>query len=216
MADVSSLDERSFDGLECSLYCAKCKVRTRIEYLYITNNNNRTYFAIAQCIDCEGLTFFQYQQKLHAGINLVTTQIANAVTEVELIYSFPFTSEVKIDDVPEKFAKTYLEGVRCLDANSPNGSVAMFRRTLQQICVERGADPSKKLVNQIEVLPIEVKPTADEIREWGNLGAHEDNSGKVIDVNRTQAESIKRFLEQIFLVLYQHPAELKRLQKARK
>lgn len=153
-----SLDERSFVGLLYSLYCAECKVRTRINYHYITRNSNNTYFAIAHCIDCDRLTFFQYQEKFHPGINYVTSG-HNAKREVELVYSFPFSSEVKIDDVPEKFAKTYLEGVRCLDANSPNGSVAMFRRTLQQICVSMGADPSKRLAEQMDILPAEVKPT---------------------------------------------------------
>ena len=108
-----------------------------------------------------------------------------------------------------------MEGTRCLDANAPNGAVAMFRRALQQICVRLGAVPTDNLIDQIKILPSDVKPTATEIREWGNLGVHEDNSGKILDVKKPEAEAVKQFIERVFLVIFQHPAQLKKLQQKR-
>ena len=217
--ELDVIETNRFSGLLESLYCSKCKVKTRIEYVNIAGNNDQTYFAIARCIDCERLTFFKY-----ARISIGDTariingnpSIRPARIDVELIHTFPSSSEVKVEDVPENIKKSYLEGVCCLDSNAPNGAVSMFRRALGQICVDLDADSLKNLVDQISVLPKELISVTTEIRKWGNLGAHEDSSGKVVDVTNMQANSIKKFLEKIFLELYQHPAELERLQDERK
>lgn len=213
-----NFEPSSFKGLFHSLYCPECKVKTRIEYEYIAENNDHTYFAMARCIDCERMTFFQYKDKERDSVldELMPEFKDNSKIQfVELIHAFPFSSEIKIEDIPDKISKSYLEGVRCLDSNAPNGAVSMFRKFLQQICVDLGADSSKRLVDQISILPSEIIPTATEIRQWGNLGTHEDNLNKVIEVTSEQAQSIKKFLERIFLIQFQHPAEIKRLQDTR-
>jgi hypothetical protein len=200
------------NGIPHSLYCNICKVRTRIEYEIALSNNDNTYFVVGKCIDCNKLTI------MHCEVipSDKTKPIGVRRTiPVRIKHMYPFSSETKIQDIPPKVANSYLEGVRCLDADAPNGSVAMFRRTLQQICVERGAKPKDRLVDQIKILPPEIVPTAKEIKEWGNLGVHEDSDGKVLEVNKEQADAIKRFLERIFLSIYQHPAELERLKKVR-
>ena len=210
---AGKLSPSGFSGLDKSLFCSECKVKTRIEYQAIYSNNDETYFAIVKCIDCNKLTFLQYGDVYRNEKK--RPLIIGVQTSVELLHSYPIKSEVKIEDVPPKIAKSYLEGVRCLDANSPNGAVSMFRRALSQVCVKLKANPKDRLVDQIKVLSNDIRPTASEIKAWGNLGAHEDNTGKIIDVSMKQAESNKRFIERVFYVVYQHPAELNKLQKER-
>lgn len=200
------------NGIPDSLYCNICKVRTRIECNLALSDHDGTYFVIGKCIDCDKLTI------MHCEVipSDKTKPIGVRMTiPVRIKHMYPFSSETKTDDVPTNIVKSYLEGVRSLDANAPNGAVAMFRRSLQQICVEKGANSNDRLVDQIKKLPPEVIPTAKEIKDWGNLGVHEDSDGKVLEVNNQQADAIKRFLERIFLSIYQHPAELERLKKAR-
>jgi len=208
---MSKLPKRSLDGLEKSLFCPNCKAKTRINYKVILKNDDQTIFTIAECIDCNRLTFMLYKM-VDDGVRFHHPSYS---APVKLIYSYPNMSETKISNIPKKIASSYLEGVRCLDANSPNGAVTMFRRSLQQICVEKGANPKDRLVDQIKVLPEQVRPTAKEIKAWGNLGAHEDSNGKVEEVNKEQADAIKRFLEGVFLVVYQHPIELEHLRGQR-
>jgi len=207
-----SLNPTLFSGLENSLHCPKCETKTRHKYITIFANNDSTYFAIAKCIDCDRLVFFQYE-KVEDPNRPIALRV---ITPLKVKWIFPNISNTNVQDIPKKITKSYLEGVRCLEVNSPNGAVGMFRRALQQTCVNLGADPSAGLKEQIKILPSDVKPTATEIREWGNLGVHEDNKGKIMDVSPKQANAIKRFIERVFLVIFQHPAELKRLQSERK
>ena len=211
-----SLNPNIFNGLLTSLFCSDCKVKTRIEYQTIRSNNNRTYFAIVKCIDCNKLTFLHYGDVHRNDKETRFAMVAGGRIPVELIFSFPNQSETKVEDIPKKIAASYLEGVRCLDANAPNGAVGMFRRALQQICVEGGANPRDRLTDQLKILPADAKPTAIEIKEWGNLGVHEDSDGIITEITISQAESIKTFLERVFMVAYQHPAALRKSQNARK
>lgn len=200
-----------FKGIMTSAYCSKCRVRTRIDYKHMTQNNDDTYFAITVCIDCNNVTILQYKTK-----ETITRPRRKPNCEiVELIYSYPCSSELQTEDLPENIIKSYIEGVNCLNANAPNGSVVMFRRTLQQICVKLGANPTDDLVEQIKKLPKEIDDAATEIRKWGNLASHEDNRGIIPSISNEDAESIKRFLERIFLIVYKHPGEIERSKNKR-
>lgn len=209
------LPASSFSNLIDTLYCIQCETKTRIEYQTIIENNDETFFAIAKCIDCDRLTMFHYDEYYkHHGEK--KPLIGGAISiSVELLRSYPNQSETDTLDVPKKIAKSYLEGVRCLDANSPNGAVTMFRRALEQVCLKLEADPQDRLEDQVKVLPSDIRPDATEIRKWGNLGGHEDNTGKIVEVSITQAKSIKQFIERVFLVVFQHPEQLKKLSTQR-
>lgn len=204
--------ENHLDGLEKSLFCPNCKAKTRIKYQILLDNDDDTIFTIAECIDCNRLTFMQYEKQFDKNVRF---HHPAAPLLVKLIYSYPNVSETKISDVPKKIVNSYLEGVRCLDANAPNAAVAMFRRSLQRVCVEAGAKSHDRLVDQIKILPEIARPTAKEIKDWGNLGVHEDSNGRIEEVTKLQAERVKIFLERVFLIIYQHPAELKQSQKER-
>jgi hypothetical protein len=208
----SRIDPSILNGIPNLLYCPDCKARTRINYEIALLNNDKTYFAIAKCIDCKRLTIMHCKAMPSDKEKPLGYR---RTIPVNIIYTYPLVSETKTDDIPPKIVNSYLEGVRCLDANAPNGAVTMFRRSLQQICVEKGANPKDRLVDQIKVLPEQVRPTAKEIKAWGNLGAHEDSNGKIEEVNKEQADAIKRFLESVFMVVYQHPIELERLKGQR-
>jgi len=98
--------------------------------------------------------------------------------------------------------------VICLNSNAPNGAVAVFRRTLQKICIDKGAIQGEKLANQITVLGTDLQNESFELKQWGNLAAHPD--AIIQDVTIDDATEMKGFLERVVYVMYELPAKLDR------
>lgn len=209
------LYEKNFRYLQKSLWCPKCKSKTRISYKTILPNIDKTYFSIVNCNDCNRLSFLHYGYMRRDGGGFII-RFSDSVTPVELLHTYPSNFTSNLVNIPSNIADFYLEGIRCLNSNAPNGAVALFRRALSLICIDLGADSNQVLNKQIEILPDELKPTAHEIRSWGNLGVHEDKSRIIDAVPINIAKYIKEFLEQVFFVIYDHPSKIKKLQKERK
>ena len=101
----------------------------------------------------------------------------------------------------------YLQGVRCVNANAPDGAMTCFRKCLQKICLSKGADPTKKLWVQIdEALQGRVVAISTEIREWGNIGAHDDDV--IAEPTLEQARKVQGFLDIVFQDEYVIPAKI--------
>ena len=85
----------------------------------------------------------------------------------------------------------------------------MARRSLQNICVDKGADKDKKLEKQIDelqekgVITVDLQKWAHEVRHIGNDAAHPGNNGLV---KREDAQDITELLTQFCNVLYVAPA----------
>ena len=209
------LYEKNFLDLQKSLWCPNCKAKTRISYNTILRNIDKTYFSIVNCNDCNRLSFLHYGYTRREGSGFII-RFSDSATPVDLLYTYPTNFPSNLVNIPSNMVDFYLEGIHCLNSNAPNGAVALFRRVLSQVCIDLGADPKQMLNKQIEILPDGLKPAAHEIRSWGNLGVHEDKSGIINAVPINVAESIKEFLEQVFVVIYDHPSKIKKLQKERK
>ena len=78
---------------------------------------------------------------------------------------------------------------------------------------KKGSDPKDILENQVKVLPIEIRPTATELRRWGNLGAHEDKNGVIESVKMNDAKLAKEFLERVFYTVFEYPEKIKQSQR---
>lgn len=83
--------------------------------------------------------------------------------------------------IPSKVREDLAEADRCLHADAYKGAVSMNRRAIQRIVLDKIKDSSikkKKLWEQINELfkagfiTKHLKETADEIRHFGNFGAH--------------------------------------------
>jgi len=197
-------------------YCYNCKSKTQRDYIVGWEHDPVTdeYFILAKCHVCEKKFVYVYEDDIPKGIKFPTSRVSGT-TKVRLVTVFPKFFESKIRGVPKNAVKSYQEGLRCLSINSPNGAVAMFRKCLQQICVEQGAKKGQRLVDQVKILPQDIRPSATELKQWGNLGAHEDDKGIILDVKMVDAILAKEFLDRVFYRIYEYPLKIKKSQMKR-
>lgn len=116
------------------------------------------------------------------------------------------------ESVPSDVLSDFREGVVCLSNMCPRAAVAMFRRSLQESLIDRGADTSLDLIEQIknvENLTEDIKDWAHNIRIFGNWGAHPQNDN-LKDINMDLAGEVKDFLEEFFNYVYLMPSRVLR------
>lgn len=182
-----------------SFECPYCGVLAQMDtVVQDTDRIEKISHVIYQCQNCS--------KSIYRGIKF---EVEGNVTNVlGVIHQYPVTKMNISDHVPEKVADLYKEGVRCLNVNSSNGAMTCFRKCLQKICKEKGADESKDLWEQIDsVLQGRVVELSTEIRKWGNIGAHPD--GKVPEPTSEQSSQVKEFLEIVFVDEFELPAKIK-------
>jgi hypothetical protein len=116
--------------------------------------------------------------------------------------------------VPANIAEDFREALRCEWVKSYKGAVTMCRRAVQASALELGANPKKKLVEQIDELLSKGKITeplkdfAHEVRLGGNDGAHPSADG-LENVSAKDAEDIVAFTREFLHHVYVMPAKLK-------
>ena len=151
---------------------------------------------LGTCYICKKVFLFLYSESPKGS----SSDVADAGTKVILEYVYPITIPEISNNVPSEIAKTYEEGIICLNSNAPNGAVAVFRRTLQKICIDKNATQGDKLADQLSVIPTDLQKEAFELKQWGNIAAHPD---KIIsDVLIEDAKEMKGFLERVIYLVY--------------
>jgi len=117
------------------------------------------------------------------------------------------------ESIDENAKNSYLEGIQCMDVGANHAAVLMFRRALQDVCIEQNTTEDK-LNNQIdEVFPDRMKDAAHEIRLWGNFGAHPD---KIIQiVQEEDSIQMKELLDLIFQDIYIMPFKINEAKQKR-
>jgi len=186
-----------------SFVCPHCQIHAQMNILFSKRDSkNDEYYAVYLCENCHGFTF----KCDNAEVN------GTVIVHGETIHQYPSSLEVVDQSVSPDVAKMYLQGVRCVNANSPDGAMTCFRKCLQKICISKGADPSKKLWAQVdEVLQGRVVAISTEIREWGNIGAHPDD----VEPTLEQAKKVQEFLNIVFQDEYVIPARIVSSQQER-
>jgi len=115
--------------------------------------------------------------------------------------------------VPGPVQEDYIEGVECLGIGANKAAATMFRRSLQQVMINKKAPQRNRLIDQINdlvtsgVLPKEIGVWATEIRLWGNEGAHPATDG-LDEITGEDTTGIRGFLERIFEWVYIMPAKI--------
>lgn len=147
-----------------------------------------------------------------SGIIVVFTRPGGAQTPDKELISYP-TNVPKVDEIiPEKIAVDFKGGINCLSINEYKAAAAMFRRSLQQVMIDKNASGSD-LFAQIDdlekrqIITSQVKNWAHEIRLWGNHGAHPSKDG-LDELKREDMEEVKEFLESLFDYIYIMPAKV--------
>jgi hypothetical protein len=144
------------------------------------------------------------------------------------IHWWPSLSIAGLDDaIPQQVRDAYIEGAKCIGIQAPRAAAVMFRRTLEAVVRDKGSaqaiaaldDPKHgSLAAALRVMANEatLHPTlaewAKEIRLGGNAGGHFD---PIDDVTIEEAESLSRFVRELFDYLYEMPAKLRRARQSR-
>ena len=190
-----------------SFYCPNCK-----SYSSLTNRASHDKdvkgvalrYNISECNNCD----FHFLVLKHR-------------TTGKILQIWPKTLPGKVNDlIPEPIKSDYEEALVCEAAGSYRGAATLARRTLQVVCLEKGAPKEKQqkknpekmmkvdLSEQIDwlyknnIITDEIKNWAHEVRYVGNDAAHPNAT----EVTKDDARDILELLESMCDVLYIAPA----------
>jgi len=90
-------------------------------------------------------------------------------------YSSPKQSYLEL---PKNIFHHFDQAYKCLMAGYYDASTCLFRRTLENVLIDKGANPKDRLIDMIRKLedngqlPVEATQLCEDIKCWGNKGAH--------------------------------------------
>lgn len=192
-----------------SFYCPSCRqasaLTDRTQYTKeLDGGRLRVVYAVAECNNCD----FHFL-------------VARESLSGKIIKIWPKSLPGKVSDlIPEPIKGDFEEALVCEAAGSYRGAATLARRTLQVICLEKGAPKEKQqkknpektmrvdLSEQIDwlyknnIITDEIKNWAHEVRYVGNDAAHPTAT----DVSSDDARDILELLQSMCDVLYIAPA----------
>ncbi|MFA4845742.1 MAG: DUF4145 domain-containing protein [Patescibacteria group bacterium] len=121
--------------------------------------------------------------------------------------------------ISQEIRDEFREAGICLDAGCYKASMVMSRRVLQR-CLTEQSCKKRKLVDAIDqaikknILRKSFHPIAQEIREYGNLGAHPDDE-QLTNATKENAEKIVSFLRLLIHEFYEVPQSAEKLKQQR-
>lgn len=130
--------------------------------------------------------------------------------------TIPFDKE----NIPEKVLNTFHEAVLSHSNNCFIASAIMIRKTLEEICQDRGAT-GKTLYNRLDdlgkkiVIPRELIEAMQELRLLGNDAAHIE-SNTFDEVGKNEVEISIEFTKEILKAVYQYESLLGKLRSLKK
>lgn len=174
-----------------SIYCPGCKRHTALTEI-IHYDRYPVKFEVAECNNCA--------QHFLSVRDLSSDKI---------LAMYPQTLPGHVNEkIPKAIKVDFEEALVCEAAGSYRGAAALARRTLQVICLDKGAPENKKLHQQIDwlfdnnIITKDIKDWAHEVRYVGNDAAHPNAT----TVTKDDAHDILDLLESMCDVLYIAPA----------
>lgn len=160
------------------------------------------YLGIRKCPNekCQGHLFFISDNKR----NLLMTSPSETI---------PFDKE----NIPEKVLNAFEEAIKCHSNSCFIASAIMIRKTLEEICIERGAigmNLFKKLqdLGGKILIPHELLNGMNELRLLGNDAAHIE-AQTFSEIGKEEIEVSLEFAKEILKAVYQYDNLLQRLKK---
>ncbi len=138
---------------------------------------------------------------------------------IQQIYPFVSYALDSTAQIPAEIRDDFLEAGLCLGAGCNKASLVMSRRVLQRCLHDQGCTQNK-LVDAIDhavknsILRRAFHPLAEEIRQYGNLGAHPDDD-QLQNANRENAQQVLEFARLLIHEFYEVPASAALLKKNR-
>lgn len=134
---------------------------------------------------------------------------------------FPFATYAldSTADISIEIRADFEEAGKCLGAGCFKASLVMSRRVLQRCLKAQGCDDHNlvdAIANSIEnnLLRKAFHPLAEEIRQYGNLGAHPDDD-QLKNANKANAEQVLEFARLLIHEFYEVPAMANLLKRNR-
>jgi len=167
--------------------------------------------SVWSCHHCDRGIFLKHENTPHSHV---------AKESIHIDTTFPLTEPSADENIPEDIAADFIESAKCLNVSAYKASAVMARRTIQKMCLDLGADKSKKLYKQIAELKSvgklhpDLADMATEIRFLGNDGAHPKDDG-VDQIDQEEAREILSFTSELLDDLYVRPQKIQAMKKRR-
>lgn len=178
-----------------SVYCPKCNAHsnltTRANYRKHYNGHTVNY-SIEECNNCEQHFLVSVSETTGKRMAIYPNVLPQAVDSL----------------VPNPIKDDFEEALLCHSVGAFRGAAALARRTVQVICLDKGAAKSKRLQEQIDelftngIITKDIQEWAHEVRFLGNDAAHPTRN----EVSEEDAKDILGLLESLCEVLYVTPA----------
>ena len=150
--------------------------------------------------------------------SLILVQQTNTGS-VQQIFPFATYALDSNAEISKEIRGDFEEAGKCLGAGCFKASLVMSRRVLQRCLKAQGCD-NHKLADAIDhsiknnILRKAFHPLAEEIRQYGNLGAHPDDN-QLQNANKASAEQVLEFARLLIHEFYEVPATATSLKKNR-
>jgi hypothetical protein len=192
------------------LRCPACRQRGTFEpqvsndLQFTTPENVHSVAGLRRCPDpsCCSLVFFVFQ----AG---------------KVVESFPAeTLDFDATNIPATVQGAFEEAIKCHGQSCFVASAIMVRKTLEELCRDRGAAGGNlkeriKALGTKAVLPQELLDGLDDLRLLGNDAAHIE-SQEYSKVGKEEVEVGIEFAKEVLKAVYQYSALLSRLRALKK
>ncbi len=125
--------------------------------------------------------------------------------------TIPFDKE----NIPERVLNAFEEAIKCHSSSCFIAAAIMIRKTLEEICIERGAT-GKNLLKKLEdlgnkiLIPQELLTGMNELRLLGNDAAHIE-AQTFAEIGKEEIEVSLEFAKEILKAVYQYENLLARL-----
>jgi hypothetical protein len=201
-------------AMNLSYYCRGCKQKVRgiplTEPQHKSSADDTHAWLICRCPTqyCE-LSFVLYDQ-----LN----------SEVRRVFPLPsFEAGGFHQAIPLPIREDIAESRRCLHVQAYKAALAMSRRAVQNIVLDKIKEPSiakKRLVDQIDelfkhgLITANLRDTAHEIRHFGNFGAHP--SDDTLDKTTSEdAEIVDNLVADLVVTIYVTPWQTEQMKLKR-
>ena len=211
---INELEKRNI-----STDCPNCRDTVALipQHNPITDSLNEHSYFVALCPN---------HKKRHCNPIFAVYEALNDIIDER--YPIPsFSASNMHEAIPKSIREDYAEARRCMYVDANKGAVALFRRVVEAIACDKLGDESlntkgktKKLDTLIDLLfsrgiiTKNIKDNANEIRLFGNYGAHVQDDG-LDKVDRDEAQDVREISWQLLHTIYVAPFTAKNLRDKR-
>ncbi len=193
-------------GTRISTRCPHCGHNGTFEQIGTDVKNNGHTFGLRRCPNekCFGHLFFAYNNSL------------NKIAITHPSETIPFDKE----NIPENVLNAFEEAIISHSNNCFIASAIMIRKTLEEICNERGAKGDNLYKRLVDVgtkivIPKELIEGMQELRLLGNDAAHIE-SKTFNEIGKTEVEISIEFTKEILKGVYQYESLLGKIRGLKK